>query len=205
MVRSKAARVACVIGLMGLAVLTGCLGTSPPVQYYTLQPVAQASVARGLSESIAISIGPVVIPPLLDRPQIVLRDAQNNISFSEYHRWAGLLKDDIAAVIAENLSKMLVSERIMPFTGQDVFQPTHRILVNINRFDSRLTQACVLDATWSLRDLKNKKTIVVRKTVITESLSSASFDDLVTAQSKALAGLSEEMAGEITKMAESVQ
>jgi uncharacterized lipoprotein YmbA len=198
--RIKAIFVSYIIASIGLLALFGCAGSSPPVQYYSLHPVSQMSGSPSLSPDISISVGPVVIPPSLDRPQIVTRDAQNNVSFSEYHRWAGPLQEDIAAVVAENLSRMLGSERIATFAGQDVFQPTHRILININRFDSRLAESCMLDATWSIRDLKSKKTVVVRKSTIKAPLSSESYDDLVAANDKALAELSGEMAKEIKQL-----
>jgi uncharacterized lipoprotein YmbA len=31
---------------------------------------------------------------VLDRPQILTRTSDNQVSYSEFHRWAGTLKDD---------------------------------------------------------------------------------------------------------------
>ncbi|MGD8283632.1 MAG: ABC-type transport auxiliary lipoprotein family protein, partial [Desulfobacterales bacterium] len=61
---------------------------------------------------MAIAIGPVTIPAALDRSQIVTRDGTNKIRLSENHRWAGPLQQDIAAVLADNISGLLKSERV---------------------------------------------------------------------------------------------
>ena len=74
--------------------LSGCAGISPPTQFYTLadpgavsSPVAPASVRS----NAAIGVGPLRLPAMLDRPQIVTRKDDNRVDLAEFHRWAGEL------------------------------------------------------------------------------------------------------------------
>jgi uncharacterized lipoprotein YmbA len=136
----------------------------------------------------------VAIPTAVDRAEIVTRDAGNEVSFSEYQRWAGPLSKSIASVMAQNIGTMLDTERVTPFTRENIFQPTHRVVVNINRYDSQLSKEFLLDATWSIKELKGSKLLLVQNSIIRESLASSTYEGLVAAQSKALAALSQKIA-----------
>ena len=89
--------------------LSACGGTSPPVKYYSLQPMPVSAGKASLPADVAIAVGPVGVPAAFDRPQIVTRDSDNNVNISDFHRWAGTLQEDIAAVLAENLASRLGS------------------------------------------------------------------------------------------------
>ena len=186
--------------MMGLMVLAAC-GRSSPVAYYTLHPTPTAGAAQTLPADMAICVGPVMIPSALDRQLIVTRDAHDNPRLSEYHRWAAPLQKNIAAVLAQNLSSRLGSERVTAYTAQDVFPPTHRIVVNINRFDGGLDKDFVLDATWSLKKIGRQPPLEIRRSTIRQPIPAADYNGLVAAQSKALALLSEKMAAAILELA----
>ena len=192
--KAKIMRMAFVAICAGVLILTACGGRTPPAKFYTLQPVEQSAMGKSLSRDVTLAIGPVAIPADIDRPEIVTREADNEISFSEYQRWAGPLRSGIASVIAQNVTNLLGTERVTPFTRENIFNPTHRVVININRYDSRLAKEFLIDATWSIKDLKNHKMISLRNSVIRENLATAKYDELVVAQSKALAALSKEIA-----------
>src|SRR5215475_4363631 len=56
------------LGLL-LLVLAGCANT-PPTQFYILPTLASADSAAA-NRDLTIGVGPVTLPPYLDRPQIV--------------------------------------------------------------------------------------------------------------------------------------
>jgi len=204
MEKSKIIRIVCVTIFVGALMLTAC-GRTPPAKFYTLQPVQQSSMGRSLPADVSLAVGPVEIPAAVDRAEIVTRDAGNEVSFSQYHRWAGPLQQSIASVMAQNIGTLLGTERVTPFTRENIFQPTHRVVININRYDSQLSKEFLLNATWSVKDLKGNKLLLVQKSIIRESLASSTYEDLVAAQSKALAALSEEMAKAILNLAQKGQ
>ena len=199
--KAKIMRMALVAIGAGVLILTACGGRTPPAKFYTLQPVEQAAMGKSLPGDVALAIGPVAIPAGVDRPEIVTREADNQISFSDYQRWAGPLRASIASVIAQNVASLLGTERVTPFTRENIFQPTHRVVININRYDSRLAKEFLIDATWSIKDLKGNKLLLIKNTTIRETLSSAKYEELVAAQSKALAALSTIMAEAVLELA----
>ena len=199
MEKSRIIRIAYVTLFVGVMMLTAC-GRTPPAKFYTLQPVEQSSTGKSLPLNVALAIGPVAIPAALDRAEIVTRDAGNEVSFSEYQRWAGPLKASIASVIAQNIGTLLETERVTPFTHENIFQPTHRVVINKNRYDSQLAKEFLLSATWSIKNLNGNKLLLVRNSITREPLASAGYEELVAAQSKALAALSQEIAAALIEV-----
>ena len=199
MEKSRTIRIAYLTVCVCILMLTAC-GRTPPAKFYSLQPVEQTSRGRSMPSNVALAIGPVAIPAEIDREEIVTRDTGNEVNFSEFHRWAGPLYKSIAAVMAQNIATLLDTDRVTPFTRENIFKPTHRVVVNINRYDSQLSKEFLLDATWSIKDLKNNRVLVGQNSKIEEALTSAGYEELVAAQSKALGALSKEIATAIVEV-----
>jgi uncharacterized lipoprotein YmbA len=53
------------------------------------------------SSNISVSVGPVSIPAVVDRPQIVVATGPNQVRLEEFNRWAAPLQNSIARVVAE--------------------------------------------------------------------------------------------------------
>ena len=199
MEKSRTIRIAYLTVCVCMLMLTAC-GRTPPAKFYTLQAVEKDSPGQSLSSGVALVVGPVAIPGALDRTEIVIHEAGNAVNFSEFHRWAGPLDHNIASVIAQNMATLLKTDRITPYTRENIFQPSHRVVISINRYESRLSGAFLLDATWSIKDLEGPKELAVQNSKIKEPLTSAGYEELMAAQNKALAALSKKIAAEIVKV-----
>lgn len=180
--------------LVMVFLLAAC-GTTPPVKYYTLNalPEMQQDTREAVSgNGIAIGVGPVDFPKLLDRPQIVTRQSQNRVKVSEFHRWASALKGDFSRVLAKNISILLPTDRVAVYPWTDQFSPTYRIKLDVEQFDGRLGNFVSVDVTWSVTGREDKDP-VVRTSVIEEPVSTADHEGLVAAMSQALETLSREI------------
>src|SRR5690606_33759292 len=69
--------------LPGLALMLGACGTSAPVRYYTLAPVA-AGVPQGATPagSLTLIVGPIELPAYVGRPQLAVRTGEGQLEFS---------------------------------------------------------------------------------------------------------------------------
>ena len=191
------------VGVACLAVLcvTGCLGrTSPPVDFYTLSPLPRTEGGAAPGAGSAVAVGAVMLPSALDRPQIVTRTSDNQVGFSEYHRWAGTLKDDVTRVLIENLSILVKGSGRTVLSADAAVNPAYRLAVTVNQFDGRLGDKVWLKAVWAIRDLKANQMIAVRNAVIDQPVAASDYAALVAAQSRALEALSREIAAEIEKL-----
>src|SRR6187431_2682129 len=90
--------------LMTATMFVGC-GTSPQAKFYSMS-TGVASQRVDSKATFIVAIGPVSIPEMINRPQIVTHAGANQVTINEFARWAGPLKSEIPRVIAGNLTQM---------------------------------------------------------------------------------------------------
>lgn len=179
------------------ALIAGCGGPRQPVVYYNLTPVTVEPGRQGTSgpqEPMAIGIGPVIFPDALNRAQIASRLDPQRLQYSDVHRWSGSLADNFASVLMEDIAAQLpatASVALFPWGGY--FQPTRRLYINVSRFDGKFHDEAVLEARWSLTNATGKETILSRKSVLQVKVAANNYQDLVSAQSQAVADLAKEI------------
>ena len=102
------------------------------------------------ADKISLGIGPIELPPYVDRPQIVTRSGDNRLHLAEYDRWGEPLKEGVARVLAENLSTIVGTDHVVLFPWKASEIPDYQITVNVTRFDATATGTAVLTARWSI-------------------------------------------------------
>jgi hypothetical protein len=180
-------------------VLAGCLGASRPVDFYTLTPLPRPAAGPEVTPGTIIAFYPVLIPEYIDRPQIVTRTDDNQIALSEFNRWGGTLKHELTNVLVQNLNVLLAERRANVMLDTLTFDPNFLVTVAVNRFDGQLGNTVWLNAAWSIRDLKAKKMLAVKTSVIQEKAAAQDYAALVAAESRAIAALSREIAAELDR------
>ncbi len=180
-----------------VVMLAGC-GASSPTRFYTLSH-PMAAPASATSASYSVSVGPVSVPAVVDRPQIVVRTGPNQVTIEEFDRWASPIKGDIARIVAENLVSMLGTHRVSVFPQTTAAGASYRISIDVLRFDSEPGKAATLDALWTVSSAKDKQSRSGRSTLI-EPTQGNSFDALVEAHSRAIGRLSADIAAAVREM-----
>lgn len=135
-------RLICLTALL----LNAC--ASAPVQFYTL--VKPQATPSGTPDALLIDVQPVRIPSQVDVPQLVLRQGSGQVALAESHQWIAPLADEVRNALAAELSTQLGAQNVSgAVRSADV--RAYRVQVDIQRFDSRLGDAAVMDALWTLR------------------------------------------------------
>ena len=184
-------------------ILAGCRSASAPIDFYTLTPlagIAEADKSAGVGDAVAVGVGPLQIPKMIDRPQIVSRTGVNQINVDEFHRWAGSLYEDFLIVLTMNLAALLRTNQVAAYPWEDYFDPDYRIYMEVHQFDGRLGEYALLNITWTITGRHSDDVLRVRNSVIREAVQSADYEDFVAAKSRILAALSREMAREIMEI-----
>jgi uncharacterized protein len=185
--------------------LTGCAGRSQSARFYVLSPMAfsgqEAENPSTISQDITIGVFPVSLPKYLRKPQIVTRSGNNELQLAEYHRWAGKIEEDIGRVIAENLSFLLGTDKVLSDTSMEPVAIDYSIRVDIIRFEGRLGGDLELIVLWTVLDRQGKPVHDIQSTHIIESVNGSTYADMVSAQSRALAAYSSILAEVIKKLA----
>lgn len=175
---------------LAVALLAGC-SSSPRATFYTLNVAATNDAPVPTLKSVAI--GPITLPDLLDRPQLVVRTSANRVDFLETHRWAESLKSEIPRIIAVNLGILLKPARVSSYPQNAGLDADYRVMLDIQRFEMAVGEGVSLEALWSVRksDGGVPKT---GRTVVSEPVGAAGYDALVAAQSRTLAVVSRDLA-----------
>jgi hypothetical protein len=192
--------------LAGLILVSaaGCLGgPSSPTKFYTLTPVAGLPAAgpppAGGDGGVTVGVGPVTLPAYLDRPQIVTRRSPDELDLSDFDRWAGPLDDNIERVLAQDLATLLRTDRVALFPWPVSRSVPRQIVVDMLRFDGSLGGEVVLDARWRVV-ANDGKELVLKRSTLSEATGGQGYGTLVAAMSRALAGLSRDIAAALREL-----
>ncbi len=177
----------------------GCVD-SPATRLYLLTPATTGNRRVAEERALSIGIGPVDLPPFLDRPEIVTRRGPAQIERAEFDRWAEPLADSVPRVLASDLAAQLGTDRVavLPWEASGGFQ--YQVVVDVARFDGVMGKQVVLDARWRVLGTDGRE-LVVRRSLLTEATDGASYPALVTSMSRALGALSQEIASGLTAVA----
>ena len=177
--------------LLGSAALAGC-GSSPVTHFYTLHPAAEPpAAAAGARAAYIVAVGAVVLPDGLDRPQIVLRNG-NRVSFSDFERWGGALKDEIALAVAANLRQGLGGANVYAYPMGTGMAADVNVLLYVQRFDSALGDAATVEILWRVSPAKGAAKS--GQSTVREPAGGPGYEALVAAHVRALAAVSRDIA-----------
>jgi uncharacterized protein len=181
-----------VAALLGSAALAGC-GSSPVTHFYTLNPAAEpVATGAGAGTAYVVAISAVALPDAVDRPQIVLRSGASQVSFSEFERWVGALKDEIALAVATNLERGLGGANVFAYPASAGMKADVNVLLHVQRFDSALGDAATVEILWQVSPAKGAAK--TGHSTVREPAGGPGYDALVAAHVRALAAVSRDIA-----------
>ncbi len=138
--------------LLLLSTLTGCssgIVSDKSTHFYSLSAIAPST--KLATKQLHLGVGPIKLPRLLKRPQIITRKNQHEIDMSEQHQWGGSLKEDITQTVADNLGNLLGTEQVEHFPWKRHFKADYQVRIHIEKMDGELDGKAHLKARWWLR------------------------------------------------------
>ncbi len=194
-----------IAGVLLLGVLAGCIGRGLVTQEYVLTAMT-ANPGHGSDLSargdVIVGVGPVELPAYLRRPQIMTREARNELRPSEANRWAGELESDVARILAQNLAVLIPSNNVSTFPWINPIELDYRVSVRVDRFERGPDGSVSLHAGWTLVTGKETRVLTARRSDIDQPTADQSYAAVVNSMSDALAELSREIATAIQQEAE---
>lgn len=185
--------------LMSLAIVVFVLdacGFSPPIQYYQLssQPTPRnQEISEGGKPGAIIGIGPVDIPPYVDRLQLVTRSGEHVLELAEFDRWAEPLPTDVTRVLVENLSQFLSQEQAVIVSWEGNIPSDYQVQIEVTRFDFNTNGGTFLSANWTILGKDERQTLVLRTSQYSQTAASEDYASMVAAMSRNLKRLSQEI------------
>jgi uncharacterized protein len=129
--------------------LAGC-GASEHSRFYVLteNPAVLARVTAD-PPITTVALGAVKLPAALDRPQIARRLNSDEISYSEYDRWAGPLDDMVRRVLIADLDGRLAPNMVL-IEDNPSSPASLALAVDVIRFDADAAGLVALNARWEI-------------------------------------------------------
>lgn len=190
---------------MTAVLLGGCLG-GPRPQFFALSaasgPAGEPPVAS--LPALGLAVGPLEIPRYLDRPEIVTRDAGSptELLVANAHRWGGSLDTDVLRVVGDDLGRLLGTDRVAVYPTQPRFPADYRVVLDLRELGGVLGQAVTLRMRWTILAAPDARTVAVEESRVEQATASASYEDLVAAESVALGTVTRRIAERIASLAD---
>jgi hypothetical protein len=158
-------------------------------------------------------VGPVALPAMVDRPQLVLQNANNTVQVYEYHRWANTLKGDVGDVIASNVAQALAISNVWNFAQNTQTNFDYQIFVDVQKIDTKLGGPVEVDVLWTIKSAPTTKPSsktgtlsvssgglakpIMGRSLVQEQVIGSGFESVVAAQSRAFSKVGQEIARSI--------
>jgi uncharacterized protein len=183
-----------------LAASAGCSGGSAPTRFYVLTAMTGAAErSAAASAGVPLGIGPITLPGYLERPQIVTRSGPDSVELAEFDRWAEPLREGIGSVLAQDVAGLVPTERVAVFPWRQSREIQYQVPVEVIRFERQSGGLVLLTARWRIlgRDAAER---AGRTASLTEPAGGSGYAGTVSAMSRLLARLGEEIAAEINRL-----
>ena len=184
-----------VLALLGVYLLglSGC-ASSPPTRLYVLPSMTGAETASPAApRDLTIGVGPVTLSPYLDRLPIVTRASRARLVLGEFDQWAASLQDLVTRALAENLSHLIPTERVVLHPWSRTVEPDYQVTVDVMQFDAGPSGEVVLAARWRLLNAK-EQALVMRQARFTAAAGRRDYEATIIAMGHTLDALSQDMA-----------
>jgi uncharacterized lipoprotein YmbA len=175
--------------------VAGC--ASQPSRFYLLSAspsTETAALDTSGQQGPTIGVGPVTLPRYVDRPQIVTRTSPYEINVAEFDRWAEALDANFSRVLAENLSILLPSARVVMPPWPRATPIDYQISVDVTHFLSQVGADSVLIADWTLFKGEGQDALTSGKSRFSAAAGGQDYAAIVAAMSQTVASLSREIA-----------
>lgn len=183
-----------------LLALAGCAST-PQEHFYTLgAPVVVAAGLENQQAVVNVAIGPVTVPAIVDRPQMVLRLSDNQVLVMEQSRWAQPLEDELAQAVAADLAQQLGDLPVRVYPQNAGGDARYRVRIDVQRFESTPGAGAAIEILWAIRDAGNAR-LGEGRSVVREAAGDMGIDAVVAAHGRALAAVSRDIAAALRRLA----
>ena len=199
--KSSLTRLVTLAALVGLA-MAGCAET-PPTRFYTLSPLEDTpggTPPENLPE-LTVGVGPVTLPPYLDRPQLVTRAGGNRMVLADFDSWVEPLQGMFTRVLGENLALLLGTDDVLLLPQNRDFALDRQVEVDVTRFDVDNVGNAVLDAKWWVYGRDGDELLRSGRSTISEPAAVDDYTAAAAALSRALGAMSTEIAQAIADSA----
>jgi uncharacterized lipoprotein YmbA len=182
------------------ALLTGCFGSGSKngVNYYLIDAVEANAPEIDTENQLAIELIDLHLPRYLERFQIVTRNGDNRLHFSERNQWGGNLRKNLLRILAVNLAIRLSTIDIGSPLNRSATLPDYRVQVHMGKFELDDDGRVQLSARWQLSNADEEELGMHYASLQGDSqIDEGDYDQIVADMQDLFAGLCDEISASI--------
>ncbi|WP_293765292.1 PqiC family protein [uncultured Aquitalea sp.] len=177
-----------------LTTLAGC--ASAPSAFHDLSAAAPPSA--NLVAGASLLVGPVTLPAGVDRPQLVLEQADGRLMLADQQRWVASLPRLVSQTVALDLSRQTGLATVYAWPQAGLAQTDLSLLLDVRVFRLAPGKEVELEAGWSLLAKGQSRPLRSGVYHARQPVTGTAAEEVVKAQSTLLAGLSQEAAAALS-------
>jgi hypothetical protein len=168
------------------------MGCSQPIHYYALTGGEVPVLSQRQHAGVSVGVSQVVLPKLINRPQLVVRQTAHEVKVLEQHQWAGKFQEEVTQLLLQSLQQAYPQQPIYAYPVEQRQAPQQQWSVDIQQLDGALAGVVQLQAVCRLTDRANRQTIFERQIRQAQPVSGDQVADYVAAQRQLLVRLVEQ-------------
>ena len=171
-------------------------------EFYTLSPASGAAAGAAIASrpDLGLVVGPLELPRYLDRRELVTRDGAHRLVVADAHRWGGSMSSDVLRVVSGDLGRLLGTARVAVYPAEPRFPASYRVLLDIHEFEGVPGDKVTLRVRWTIAAVPDGRALVVEESAVEQPVASASYEDLVAAESAALGTVTRQIAERVAEL-----
>jgi uncharacterized lipoprotein YmbA len=172
-------------------------------KFYLLTPTADSAPATASTQStngsFTIGLGPIKLPPYLDRPEIVTRMAPNRLELSKEDRWGESVQNGFTRSMERDLSAQ-TSAAIVLFPWYSTVHIDMQVQIDIYRFETDAQGTATLSAKWTVLDSTGKNILYTVESNLTQPSKPGDNTEAAAALSRTIGDLSAQIANMLQQL-----
>jgi uncharacterized protein len=173
-------------------------------KFYLITPTADtAAPSTGTTQSASgnftLGLGPIKLPPYLDRPEIVTRAAPNRLELSKEDRWGESIQNGFTRAIERDLAAQ-TSAAIVVFPWYSTVHIDMQVQIDIYRFETDAQGTATLSAKWTILDSTGKNILYTVESNLTQPSKPGDNTEAAAALSRTIGDLSGQIANMLQQL-----
>ena len=159
----------------------------------TATPSTATAATQSTNDSFTLGLGPIKLPPYLDRPEIVTRAAPNRLELSKEDRWGESLQNGFTRAMERDLSAQ-TGASIIVFPWYNTVHIDMQVQIDVYRFETDAQGIATLSAKWTILDSTGKNILYTVETRFTQPSKPGDNTEAAAALSRTIGDLSSQIA-----------
>jgi len=173
-------------------------------KFYLLTPTADTAApatapTTGNTSSFTLGLGPIKLPPYLDRPEVVTRTAPNRLELSKEDRWGESVQNGFTRAMERDLAAQS-GAAVIVYPWYNTVHIDMQVQIDVYRFEADAQGTATLSAKWTILDSTGKNILYTVESNLTQPSKPGDNTEAAAALSRDIGDLSGQIANMLQQL-----